>query len=997
MYDRPTPLLQLTMPRASRTLKDLRSQIWEDPLPVRVSYSGPLAEAVQVEEAEGFDYQPVELPFHWGRLFKTGWFKLDLPEYTDTRWLHWQDQGEGTLILDGEHWYGFDVAHHHAPLPEGCRQALIEGLCLQSGIWHPEAKGLDAQGSRLDTASLVRRNEDAWHAVIDLEILIDLVKNEAGQDPHFGGAVHEGGIGYHPPINVVTPLTRNLLRLLDNAVNAYATGGLAAIRQCLEEGRAELAGGDRLCRNLLTGHAHIDLVWLWNEASGDYKARHTFSTMNRLMETYPEFRFAYSQSASYDAVERMAPRLMEQVRSRVKEGKWEHVGSTYVESDTLMACGEALARSFLVGQDRFRHHFGDASRLLWLPDVFGYCGCLPQIMRECNVDRFFTTKLTWCNVNLFPYSAFIWRGTDGSEILTYISQGHGYNQIGTPTEARVATHHQRQSDLYPAALQPTGYGDGGGGVTPEMCERARRMNDLAGVPQTAWTRLEDFYDELETKADQLPVYQGELYLEYHHGTLTSHGNLKRDFRGLERALQLQEAAAALTGAGPVDPHAWQRLVFAQFHDYIPGSSVYEVYEEALPELQNLAEEAISEAHRLLGEDDAMANLLPLTRKVTRGDHVLTLPPAGVFRTSEVGATEVSELRKEALLLSSDRVTARFTDTGEVAELIVDGETLQTNGSLNRLCLYDDFPHAFDAWEIDRGTLHLGREVDTPVEPVEWEPDVGVGLAFKRALGTNSTVEIRYWIDPAQPVLQVELLLDWHEQHTLLKACFDTHYLGRDARYGSPFNSILRPQLPGPTHAEAMFENAGSRWASVLDDARGEGLFVVTRDKFAFSCREGTLSLSLVRSPQVTGEDPGHAKVVVKSLRDGPEREPFTDQGEHRITYALGRSRYDQVREEHPAALADLLYTPLLSGTPIQGPFLGLEGGESLIPAWIQPLENGEFVVRLHEVEGKSGTARLLLADDASASLQRIDGTPLEGEATTLSFRPYQILSVRITC
>ncbi len=995
MYSRPNPLLQLTLPRASRTLKDLRRLIWEDPLPVSVSFAGPFPEPLQLDQAEALDYSPVTLPFHWGRLFKTGWFKLELPEYTDERWLHWQDQGEGTLILNGEHWYGFDVAHHHAPLPAACRSALVEGLCLQSGIWHHEASGLDSEGSRLDSAALVKRNDDAWHAVIDLEILIDLVKLEAGESRDFGGLLHEGGIGFHPSVDVVTPLTRKLLRLLENACNAFATDGLPGIRSCLEAGREALKGGNALCRNLLTGHAHIDLVWLWNEASGDYKARHTFSTMNRLMDLYPEFRFAYSQSASYDAVERLAPRLMDQVRERVKQGSWEHVGSTYVESDTVMACGEALARSFLVGQDRFRHHFGDASRLLWLPDVFGYCGCLPQIMRECSVDRFFTTKLTWSNVNLFPYSAFIWKGTDGSEILTYVSQGHGYNQVCTPSEAKLAVDHQRNSDSFSAALQPTGYGDGGGGVTPEMCERARRMKDLAGVPNTEWTRLEDFYDELEDSAEELPIYQGELYLEYHHGTLTTHSDLKRDFRALERALQLQEAAAVLAGSGPIDPHGWQRLVFAQFHDYIPGSSVHEVYEEGLPELRSLADTALSEAEQLLGEGDALANLLPLSRRVTVNGQILTLAPAGVFRTSELQSEPVSELRKAALSLSSDRVEATFTANGEVEALRIDGELLRSQGLFNRLCLYDDLPHMFDAWEIDRGTLHLGRDVESEVEAIDWEADVGIGLAFRRKIGKASEVEIRYWIDPATPVLQVELLLDWHEENLMLKACFDTDYLGRDARYGSPYNSVLRPQLPGPTHAEAMFENPGSRWASVLDDARDQGLFVVTRDKFGFSCREGCLGLTLIRSPRVTGEDPGHRRVTSASLRDGGKRDAFSDQGEHRIAYAIGHSHHGQLREEHPAALADLLYTPLLHGSETRSPYLGLEGGESLIPAWIQPNDDGSFTLRLHEVEGKAGRAHLQLADGYQAKLSCIDGREKDGDALQLDFTPYQIVSVRI--
>jgi len=996
MFDTPHPFLQLTLPRVHRTEERLRKQLWLDPQPVEVSFMEEEIDGLGYEEAASASYRKVKLPFHWGRLMHTRWFKLAFPEAADgrTRYLQWHDQGEGTLYLDGVPYYGFDVAHFEVPLPEGIREGFMESLCMQSGLWGPPQGGIEPEGSRLTRARVVARDDDAWECLMDLDVLKNLVMDEAERTPGLKD-FHTYGFGNKSKIEVVSPLLRRLLRLLDDAVMAYDEGGLKGLRAALERTKEALKCEDSLVESVLTGHAHIDLVWLWTEANAEYKARHTFSSMNRLLQQYPEFRFAYSQSASYDAIARTSPALLEEVKERVSEGKWEPVGATYVESDTIMACGEALTRSFLVGQERFRDLFGESSDLLWLPDVFGYSGCLPQIMTQCGVDRFFTTKLTWSNINLFPHSSFVWRGVDGSEVLCHVTQGLGYNQNATPKEVRQAAEEYRQSDVHDAYLQPTGLGDGGGGVTPEMCERVRRMKSLAGVPSTRWGRLDEFYDGLEKVRNRLPVYQGELYLEYHRGTVTTHGDLKEAFRGLERALMAQEAANALAGAVPVDDHAWRRLVFSQFHDYIPGSSIHEVYEEGVPELNGLAEKALETAARSLGEGSCLTNLLAMPRKVSTARGVVTLPPLASVNPEELEATEIPAAVSE-LELKTDRVAATFTERGEIASLRVDGKEVATDGVMNSLTTYPDLPHQFDAWDIDRQTLHLARPVETTAGRVAWTPERGVGLAFERTIGDKSTATIRYWIDPAQPVLQVEMELDWREEHTLLKAMFPTRYRGRYARFGTPFNSVLRSQQPGDLADEAMFESCANRWVTVMDDSQSDGMSVVTENKYGFSCRDGLLGLSLVRSVPVTEVAGVQTSEHTPTLRDGGEREECSDLGRHVIRYAVGGFCGSQPREETAAALADQLYMPVLrSSAPTDAGLLGLEGGESLVPAWSKPVDGG-WILRLHEVLGRSGTVSVKLADGWSAEQTRLaEDQADEVSGGKVAFGPYEVVSLRI--
>ena len=1011
------PFLQLTLPRVQGALTRLQKELWEDPVPVEVAFAGSHRDALPFSEARERDYKPVALPFTWGKLFETGWFHLKFPDADATdrpRFLQWHDQGEGTLFLEETPYYGFDVAHRHVRLPEGVKEGWMEGLCLQSAIWHPEATGTTPEGSQLKSVRLVHRNEWVWRAIHDLEVLRDLAKAEGAPSPEFHG-LRELGEGYRAPTEVVSVLLRRVLRLLDDAVNALDKQGPEAMVKLLESARPLLEQSPTPIRAVLTGHAHVDLVWLWPERCGEYKARHTFSSMNRLMDEYPEFRFAYSQSASYEAVGKSCPALLDQVKNRVKQGAWEAVGATYVEMDTLVACGEALARAFLVGQESFREIFGESSKTLWIPDVFGYAGCLPQIMRQCGVENFFTTKLTWSCINRFPYSSFIWRGTDGSEVLTHVTQELGYNQNATPSESRLAARAYLQSDVHDAFLQPTGFGDGGGGVTPEMCERARRMESLTGVPKVQWGRIDDFFEDLNGVREKLPHYQGELYLEYHRGTFTTHGDLKASFRGLERALQLREAAHVLTGAGPIPVHAWKRLIFSQFHDYIPGSSIWEVYKEGLPELNGLADEALAAATKLLGASQenlgenagenagAMFNPLPFPRPLilerNGAPERVVLPPLTAAETSTLSGQPIaSPPAWDGNTLQSERVRARFNSYGEVEELIIDGHPVSVRAPLNQLNLYPDYPHKYPAWDIDRQTLCLGERLTTPAELVDTSVSTGTaGVRFRRRISENSGISILYKVDARHAMLEIELEIDWNDPNRLLKAGFPTNYTGRNARFGAPFNSVFRSQHPGSTEDEAKFEGCASRWAMLGDDAWAEGLHLVTEAKYGMNARDGVLSLSLLRSPAVTGEE-GHRNIFPEANRPLADRDTCSDLGAHVIRYAIGRSHDHLPRDEHPAAMADLLYTPLLPAQKTGSSGLrGLSGGESLIPAWAKPTEaSGAWILRLHETMGRAGTMQLELEPGWEAEMTSL--SEAQGQAVKegqIAFRPYEIISIRM--
>lgn len=242
-----------------------------------------------------------------------------------------------------------------------------------------------------------------------------------------------------------------------------------------------------------TGHAHIDVAWLWTLGQTRRKAERTFHTVIRLMEQYPEYHFSQSQPQLYEFIRQDQPALFDAIRQRVREGRWEPLGGMWVEADCNLSGAESLARQFLLGRSYFREQFGPEaeSPVLWLPDVFGYAWALPQLIRQAGLKYFMTIKIGWNQYNRLPYDTFLWQGLDGTQILTHFSTVmelgspwfSTYNSMANPREALGAWTNFQQKELHRDLLMAYGYGDGGGGPTREMLENIAIMQDFPALPR----------------------------------------------------------------------------------------------------------------------------------------------------------------------------------------------------------------------------------------------------------------------------------------------------------------------------------------------------------------------------------------------------------------------------------------------------------------------------------------------------------------------------------
>jgi alpha-mannosidase len=979
-----TPIPQVIPQRITKALQDLRSILWGGEVPLAVE-GGPVNdEFLPLAKARTQKRSPVRPGDCFGPPnggWKQRWFRFRLPGAKagerGRRAVFWVCPGESTFYVDGEPSGGCDAGHHYWIAPDKACEVWVD-LGTHNTVWGGHVATPDPYGLRFHGAFLKLRNVEAWNVYYDLEALCrlqELMRQDIGHESPW--------IGYSPPLEKCDPLLRKLLRGLDDALDAFDREGLAALSKALKNVYAAARAEPYQIRCALVGHSHVDLVWLWPESVTIRKGIHTFSSMLGLMDRYPEFVFTMSQPALLNAVRMKEPGLYKRIRSQIRKGTWEATGGMETEPDTNLPCGEALARSLLYGQRRFAEFRGGRmSECVWIPDVFGYANYLPQLFQLGGIKYFYTTKMNWSVITKFNHNAFVWKGSDGeSEVLTYLHPA-GYDGNADLGELTKAARAYRQADVHDELLFPTGLGDGGGGTTEEHIERSRRLADLAHAPRTFWSTAEAFFRRLEKVRDELPAYQGELYLEHSRGTYTIQGAYKSAYRACERSLQILEAVRTALAGKALGPEPWLRLLFGQFHDALPGTSIALVYEQLEPELKALTHGHLADSRKALSARAArrkgavsVFNPLPVARPLVvelpaadfagssarAGETLVPLQKSGskiLAALPVVGALESVSLVPSATPFTPEKdrkmeagatrlangiVRAGFDAQGQLRSLAIDGEELQLVGPA-RFTLHEDHPANWEEWNIDQSVhwLEVNSDISFRLKVIEQGP-VRVSLSGESKLGKASKLRVTYTLNAGERVLRVSASIEWREKRRLLRYRVPTGYRGRFARFGCGFGSIFRPQLAGSQTDEAMWEVPGNRWAAAIDDL-GQGLSLVTEAKYGFRCREGDLSVSLLRS--AVGHGTG-------------------DQGAHEVAWALGAYvSQDDGAAPCTASDADAVFTPpvVFPGALDMPSAFRFESLGSLVPAWVAPAESGRgLLLRLHEVSGGGGTAVLRLA------------------------------------
>jgi alpha-mannosidase len=359
----------------------------------------------------------------------------------------------------------------------------------------------------------------------------------------------------------------------------------------------------KTCKIHLLGHAHLDMAWLWPLSETWEAAQRTFTSVLNLQQDFPSLTFCHSTPALYAWIEAHRPDLFAAIQQQVKIGRWEVVGGMWVEPELNLINGESIVRQILYGQRYVQAKFGQLSTVAWLPDTFGFCATLPQFLKQGGIEYFVTQKLRWNDSTQFPFNTFWWQAPDGTQIFSLMSPpiGEGIDPL------KMATYHcnwEKQTGLK-ASLWLPGVGDHGGGPTRDMLTVAERWQQSPLFPDLEFTTAASYLQQINSESLNTPIWQDELYLEFHRGCYTTHADQKRCNRQAEGLLYEAELWAALTAIATQIPYpqtqievAWKQVLLNQFHDILPGTSIPEVFvdaNQAWQEVEQVGKEILNQA------------------------------------------------------------------------------------------------------------------------------------------------------------------------------------------------------------------------------------------------------------------------------------------------------------------------------------------------------------------------------------------------------------------
>ncbi len=722
------------------------------------------------------------------------------------------------------------------------------------------------------------------------------------------------------------------------------------------------------------GQSHLDLAWLWPVEETMRKTARTYSNQLALMEEYPDYGFLLCEPPILEWLKSLYPQVYDRVKEKLAQGQFYPEGALWVESDTNIPSGESLIRQLVRGKRWFRRELGVDSKLAWMPDTFGFSAALPQILAKCQVPYFATQKLIRQDPECqsFPYNHFWWEGLDGSRVL-----GHTFKKNNAVFQAGdLLTRWEEdrvQQEAIDGLMFPFGYGDGGGGPTREMVEMARRCRDLEGAPRCT---MESPVRYFERRPQAQECFRGELYLAWHRGTLTSQAKTKAGIRRAEVKLKQVEyvLSQCLLSGQPLLPSwqeglesLWQTLLFNQFHDIAPGTSIARVHQRAEAELQAVCQGADALLEEILGEPGGLVfNHLSWPIRY-RGQEI----PAQSWAALEDKPRSGAACREEngGFCLENPHMVCRIDGNGRLLSLKLGGREFLA-GPGNQLRLYKDVNTCYDAWELGSMYENMPVELEDATELQSFTDETGAGLLIKRRVGDSPmTQRIRLAHDGLR--LDFETQIHWQEKHKLLKVAFPVNIYTNEAISQIQFGQVRRPVHRNYQTDKDRYEVCNHRYTALTDG--GAGAAILNDSKYGISLRENTMALTLLKSPMMP--------------------DMTADRGLQQFTYSfcpfLGSLQESPVLHQ----ATELNEPPILGSRPLESGPIFLADQENILVETIKPADTAEnaLLVRVYEAMGIQTAAAFQVAGQIrymeETDMLEEDPKPFLGKA---EFSPYEV-------
>ncbi len=1003
---------RLTEVRLDRFLRDrITPAVYPRSIPLTLSSWDVPDEPVPALEALRHEFTPQEHGAAWGRPWSTKWLRLqgEVPHDWGTtagttveilvdlgftgylpgfqcEGIAWRSDGTIIKAISPRNQYvplkllgsGMAVDFY---VEAAANPDLSQNWTFAATPYGDKATSGSEPQYRLGIIAIAERNLTVWELQQDILAL--------------GGLMHELPMDLPRRHEILRALERMMDIMDPDDLTGTAEAGRAALADALS--RPAYASAHQL---VATGHAHIDSAWLWPVRETIRKCARTFSNVVALMDEHPDFIFSCSSAQQFAWMKEFYPELFGRIRDKVRAGRFVPVGGMWVEADSNMPGGEAMARQFLEGKSFFLAEFGMDCQEAWLPDTFGYSAAMPQILKAAGIRWFLTQKISWNQVNRMPHHTFNWEGIDGTRVFTHFPPVDRYNSDLSARDLAHAERNYRDHGRGATSLVPFGHGDGGGGPTREMLAAAQRAANLEGSPKVRIGSAASFFAQAEAEYKPLPVWVGELYLELHRGTYTSQARTKLGNRRCEHLLREAElwSATAAVRAGLSYPAAelkrlWRLVLLQQFHDILPGSSIAWVHQDAernYAAVERALEAIITSAAAAAlgsGSREFLLNASPHQR-----DGVPALAAAELVKPGQPVAVTESD---GGYILDNGIIRAVVDANGLLVSLTdraTGREAIAPGDFGNLLELHRDTPNEWDAWDIDtfyrRNVVRLveARSVTLERDPGGEGPNAVVVV---ERMADSSAVTQRIGLAAGADSLAITTEVDWQESEKLLKLGFALDLRADRSAAETQFGHVFRPTHVNTSWEAAKFEICAHRWIHVAEP--GYGVAISNASSYGHDVTRN-----------IRQDDGGTTTTVRVSLLRAPKfPDPGADRGRQELylTIRPGATIADAVEEGYRTNLAPRVVQGSHGVEPLFTVF-----NQALIIEAVKLAEDGsgDVIVRLYESLGERSTG-LIKANFPVRGVHAVDllersvdapGVEASSDSVALTLRPFQLVTLR---
>lgn len=979
------------------------------------------------DEALKGSFSPMPTGTKWGAKWEYGWFKgrIILPDEAQGRRIVVKiDTGaEGIVFINGENAGSIDHAHEEITITKSGIPGKVYDILIESYAGHgprienigPTPPGRVAVPEPGNTQAIVGNStygiwdEEAFQLFIDVSTLYKVlisIDSKSLRAQQLSKALRD----FTLIVDFEQPYQKRV----------------QSFKKCRERLKPLLqcVNGSTMPLMYIFGQSHLDLAWLWTKNETERKAGRTLSTQLALMDEYPEYKFFITQPPLFVMLKEHYPKLYERVLDKIKNGQIMPEGGMWVEPDTNLPSGESLIRQFVYGKNFFMEELDIDSKLLWLPDTFGFSAALPQIAAGCGIKYFSTQKIirNYYEGDPFPYNIFMWEGIDGTQILSHI---HKKNNSHIDPEIIIQRWEQdrNQQEDISTFIFPFGFGDGGGGPTRYQIEYAKRLKDLEGVPRTRMSHPNEFFEDIENNKLPDNKYVGELYFQAHRGTYTTQAKTKKGNRKAEFALRECEfwlATAISKTEGIAYPYdelegLWKKVLFNQFHDILAGTSIKRVHEEAeadyemvLEKAKALTQKALSAIVQKSDKTTVFNSLswdreelipLPMGVKSVKSQDGNILPVqsiSGIYyakvRVPGCGWTTIEPVNETIkqdfavkageYYLENEYLRVTFNETGQISS-IIDKETgIETaRGLCNDFRMYKDVTSHYDAWDIDSMYESLPVDLDSSAKiEVLHQGSLEAAIRVHRKLN-NSEMTQEITLRSKSRRVDFKTKINWKEDHKLLKVNFPTNIHTNEALHEIQFGYVKRPNHKSRQYDADRFEVCNHKWTAVTEAKRG---FAVLNDcKYGVNVSEGSINLTLLKAPLVPDMD--------------------ADRGVHEFTYSfyLWNGNFedsDVIREAYN------LNSPVYSieGDAGEMQIFSVDQKDIILETVkLAEDQSGDIILRLYQSTGATTACNLntVFAVEKAWETNMLEETDreidIEQKCIQLNFRPFEIKTVRL--